>query len=389
MRRLAPIALSIALLGAGIATAANHGGQGGSGGGSGGQKLRDVVRVATSGSYSERIKKLPITRHAGKEKRVVMSLGPKRLPRLRRGDRLKLSSEVQVTLNCNEPMKRCIGPPYHYDPEVAVRLLLARSADSVRGLRVSATKRAECRQRHPREHHCVLVFTDAGLRVRNPGRIPCPPDRCFVNLVIDASNRHAGKKDVLIVGGNKPDGSIPQDRGRINAVLLHPGNGDYPKPHRTRSRVTPELPLDLRRHVVYSQRLRDLEAGQQLAVEAEAVTDRSGLPYSVRTSSELILAERRNATEPGPLARRLGGGGEISEANGFNCTADRDTCTTRKVGVLRVSRSAPRPLFVNLVMVVGPKRLEADPGDRYDVLRRGGLAVTRYAKPKPRHRRGG
>lgn len=377
MRRLVAIALALALLAGGIATAKPGGG---------GEEHRDVVRVATSGSYSERIKKLPITRRAGEEKRVVMSLGPKRLPRLRRGDRLKLSSEVQVTLNCNEKMPRCIGPPYHYDPEVAVRLVLARSADSKRGLPVSATKRAQCQQRHPREHHCVLVFTGAGLRVRNPRRLPCPPDRCFVNLVIDASNPSAGKRDVLIVGGNKPDGSIPQDRGRINAVLLHPGNGDYPRPRRTRSRVTPELPLDLKRHVVYSQRLRDLEAGQQLAVEAEAVTDRSGLPYSVRTSSELILAERRTATEPGPLARRLGGGGEISESNGFNCTADRDTCTTRKVGVLRVSRSAPRPLFVNLVMVVGPKRLEADPGDRYEVRRRGGLAVTRYPKPPPRHR---
>lgn len=374
MHRLIPIAVVLALL-AGAAAAAKPGGG----------KARAVARVATSGNYSERIEKLPITRRAGAEQRVVMSLGPKRLPRLRRGDRLKVSSEVQVTLNCNEPMKRCIGPPYHYDPEVAVRLVLARSAGAKRGKRLSATKRAVCRQQHPREHHCVLVFTDAGLRVNKPGRLPCPPDRCFVNLVISASNPRAGKRDVLIVGGNKPDGSIPQDRGRINAVLLHPGNGDYPAPRRSSSRVTPELPLDLERHVVYSQKLRNLEAGQQLAVEAEAVTDRSGLPYSVRTSSELILAERRTATEPGSLARRLGGDGEISEANGFNCTADRETCTTRKVGVLRIARSSPRPVFVNLVMVVGPKRLEADPGDRYEVRRGGGLAVTRYRKPRPRH----
>lgn len=373
MRHLVPIAVALALL-AGAAAAATPGGG----------KARAVARVATSGSYSERIEKLPITRRTGAEERVVMSLGPKRLPRLRRGDRLKVSSEVQVTLNCNEPMKRCIGPPYHYDPEVAVRLVLARSADAKRGRPLSATKRAVCQQKHPREHHCVLVFTDGGLRVNEPRRLPCPPDRCFVNLVIGASNPRAGKRDVLIVGGNKPDGSIPQDRGRINAVLLHPGNGDYPRPRRSRARVTPELPLDLKRHVVYSQKLRNLDAGQQLAVEAEAVTDRSGLPYSVRTSAELILADRRSATEPGPLSRRLGGGGEISEANGFNCTAERDSCTTRKVGVLRIARSAPRPVFVNLVMIVGPKRLEADPGDRYEVRRRGGLAVTRYRKPKPR-----
>jgi hypothetical protein len=137
---------------------------------------------------------------------------------------------------------------------------------------------------------------------------------------------------------------------------------------------------------VYSQRLRHLEAGEQLAVDAEAMTERAGLPYSVRTSSQLILAEGRRDVRPGPLARRLGGGGEIGEANGFNCTRDRETCTTRKVGVLRLTRSArkhgrPRPMFVNLVMIVGPKRFKAGPGDRYDVLRRGGLSVTRYRPP--------
>lgn len=374
MRRLLfPVAAVLALLGGGLAGAKPDGGG----------RERGVARVATSGSYSERIEKLPISERRGAERRVVMSLGPPQLPRLRRGDKLKLSSEVQVTLNCPEPMKRCIGPPYRYDPEVAVRLVLTRSAGSKRGMQIGPAKRATCQQRHPREHHCVLVITGAGLRVRDPRRLPCPADRCFVNLVIDANNPKAGRDDVLIVGGNKPDGSIPQDRGRINAVLLHPADARYPKPRRSSARVDADLPLDLKRHVVYSQRLRDLEAGQQLAVAAEVVTDRSHLPYSVRTSSQLILAGSRTETEPGRFARRLGGKGEISEANGFNCTADRDTCTTRKVGVLRISRSARRPAFVNLVMIVGPKRLEAEPGDRYEVLRRGGLSVTRYPKPKP------
>lgn len=366
MRRLLIPAVLLAVLGAQLAAAESG-------------DDRGVVRVATSGSYSERIEKLPITERPGAERRVAMSL---RLPRLRRADKLRLSSEAQVTLNCPEPMKRCIGPPYRYDPEVAVRLVLARSAHSKRGRQIGPTKRATCQQRHPREHHCVLVITNAGLRVGDPGRLPCPPDRCFANLVIDANSPSAGREDVLIVGGNKPDGSIPQDRGRINAVLLHPGDGRYPRPRRTRARVDAELPLDLKRHVVYSQKLRGLEAGEQLAVLAEVVTDRSHLPYSVRTSSQLILAGSRTETEPGPFARRLGGMGEISEANGFNCTADRDRCTTRKVGVLRIARSAGRPAFVNLVMIVGPKRLQAEPGDRYEVLRRGGLSVTRYPGPR-------
>ncbi len=204
-----------------------------------------------------------------------------------------------------------------------------------------------------------------------------------------ASNSNARRNDVLIVGGNKPNGAIPQDRGRINAVLFHPGKGDYPRPRKSRQRLLPQLPLDLKRHVVYSQRLRGVEAGEQIAVSAEVVTERKGLPYSVRTSSQLIIAGSRGETEPGPFARRLGGKGEIGEANGFNCTRDRDTCTTRKVGVLRFANGAKvrgryRPVFVNLVMIVGAKRVDPDSDDTYEVLKRGGLSVARYPKPRPR-----
>ena len=386
--RASAIFAALAILATASAGAAGGGGKGdgGKGGNGNHHAKRSVVRVATSGGYSERIKKLPITKRAGDKTRVVMSLSPKKLPRLRRGDRLKLTSEVQATLNCPEKIPRCVGPPYRYDPEVGTKLILARSANSKRGLNLGRTKRTDCQQHRPREHHCVFVMTKAGVRVKNPKRLPCPPDRCFVNLVMDASNRAAGKGDVLLIGGNKPSGAIPQDRGRINAVLLHPANGKHPKPRRTKSRVTPELPLDLKRHVVFSQKLRNVKAGQQIAVDAEAVTKRAGLPYSVRTSSQLIIAGSRTEAEPGPFARRLGGKGEIGEANGFNCTRDRGFCTTRKVGVLRFARSSKlkgkfRPVYVNLIMIVGPKRFEAQSGDRYDVLRRGGLRVTRYAKP--------
>lgn len=384
MRRLlASLTIALALLGAGLAGAKPGGGGGND------QEERDVVRVATSGSYSERVEKLPITRKAGDEERVVMSLTPRQLPSLAKGDKLKLSSEVQVTLNCPDRMERCVGPPYKYDPEVAARLVLAKSADSRRGVQIGRTKKASCQQRRPRQHHCVYVITDAAKRIGKLKKLPCPRDACFVNLVMGASNPRARKNDVLIVGGNKPSGAIPQDRGRINAVLFSPGEGNYPRPRKTRERITPQLPLDLKRHVVYSQKLRNVRAGQQIAVAADVVTERTGLPYSVRTSSQLILAGSRDEVEPGPFARRLGGKGEIGEANGFNCTRDHKTCTTRKVGVLRFARSArtkgrSRPVFVNLVMIAGAKRVDPADGDTYEVLKRGGLSVTRYAKPQPR-----
>ncbi len=367
-----------ALLAAACTTAAV-----GAGGGGGKGKPKGEVRVATTGSYSELIERVPITRRAGAEPRVAMSLGPGKLPRLRRGDRLELSAEVQVTLECNEPEPRCLGDPYHYNPKLGVRLIAADSRRDRRG-RQLGRKQVVCHQQRPREHHCVVTLTGAALRVRKLSKLPCPAKRCFFNLVLDASNPRARAGDVIVVGGVKPSGAIPQDRGRINSILFRPGDARYPRPRRSRARRLNAIPLDLKRHVVYSQKLRRLERGDQLAATADVFTKEAGLPFSVRTSTQLILAERRDAVKPGPLARRTGGQGELTEANGFNCTRDREVCVTRKAGVLRVRRSARlggrfRPLFVNVVMVAGAKRVKPGGGDRYEVLRRGGLAVTRYA----------
>ncbi|MBA2523285.1 MAG: hypothetical protein H0V25_08125 [Solirubrobacterales bacterium] len=43
-------------------------------------------------------------------------------------------------------------------------------------------------------------------------------------------------------------------------------------------------------------------------MEAEAFTSRADLPYSTRTSAQLILASSRRQTRPDPLARRVGYG---------------------------------------------------------------------------------
>lgn len=362
-----------------------------------GGKPEGRVRVATTGSFSERIERLPITREEGAEPRVAMSLSPRRLPAFRRGDKLSLTSEVQVTLNCNEREPRCLGDPYKYDPRLNVRLVLADSRSGTRGLQIGPAKREVCRQRRPREHHCVVTITDASTRIKRLNRLPCRGGACTVNMVVDAHNPSATEGDELILGGVKPNGSIPQDRGRINSILFRPANASYPRPRRTSKRRLDALPLDLKRHVVYSQPVRRLAAGDQLAVEAAVRTGIAGLPFSARTSAQLILAEEPGQVRPGPMARRIGGMGEISEANGFNCTRNRDTCETRKVGILKARRSAKakggfETLYVNLVMIAGAKRVDAGGRDRYPVLRRGGLSVTRYpkaAKPKGGGGKGG
>lgn len=346
------------------------------------------VRVATTGQHSERVRKLPIAREQGRKKRVVMSLGPHRLPDLMRGDLLRVTSELQVTVNCAFRSARCVGRVYRFNPRVVARLVLAGSPTITGGagsIPLTGPRRDVCTQRKPhREHHCVLVFRGGGLKIRDPARLPCPLDGCYVNLVAEAFHPRARGRQVVLVGGNRPDGSIPQDRGRIDAIRYRGvAPPEFPTLSTHRRSLTHVAP-DFRRRVVISKRLRGLEAGEQLAVEAAMRTGIGHLPYAVRTSARLILAEGPREARQGQFVKKIAHlNGEISESNGFNCTQARGTCLTRKVGVLEMRRDAVRangravPLYVNLVTVFGPKVLKARAGDRVK-LRRSRIRVVRF-----------
>ncbi len=348
-----------------------------------------AVRVATTGNDSELVKTLPITRRPGREPRVVMSMTPAALPDLREGDRLELTAEVQTTNNCNYHSPRCVGPVYHYDPTIRADLVLAADPTTTGGpgaLRVARPQHEKCTQHRPDfEHHCVLVFTHGGLRIGDPGRLPCALDACFVNLVASADSPQAGGGDLVMVGGQRPDGHIPQDRGRINAIRIRDLSPADFQTLRTDVRRHRHLRPNFQRRVVYSQRLNRLRDGDQLAVQATMRTGIAQLRYAVRASARLILADAPNAVHQGNFVRHHAfDRGEISENNGSNCTQDERTCLYRKVGVLEMRRSAvdargrPVPLYVNLITVVGPKLTKPRAGDRVDIRRRGGIEVARY-----------
>jgi hypothetical protein len=346
------------------------------------------VRVATTGNDSELVKTLPITRRLGAEKRVVMSLKPAALPSLVAGDRLRVTAEVQVTGNCRAPGPRCVGSIYRYDPRVRASLILAQDARTTGGdgaVPIAALKRETCTQHRPDyEHHCVLVFSKAGIAIGDPARLPCPLDSCYVNLVADAHHRRASRGDRIMVGGLRPDGAIPQDRGRINVIRYRDASAADAQASSTEQRLKRRLPPDFKRRVVFSERLSGLDDGEQLAVSATMRTDISQLRYAVRTSARLILADSPQATRQSAFVKaRAFGRGEISENNGSNCTQAEGSCITRKVGVLEMRRDAVDgqgravPLYVNLVTVLGPKVRRAQSGDRV-ILRRGGISVLRF-----------
>ena len=356
--------------------------------GTAGMRGSERVIVATSGANSETRETVQISRNPDK-KRVVMSMDPSRLPDLEEGDRLDVTSELQVTLDCYRQEPRCSGRPYEYDVDLRVQLVLARGADATGGgkaVRLTKEKRHTCLGRNPhREHHCVITFTQGGTRV-GPGGPPCPPAKCRINVVLSASNPNAQSGHLLAIGGTPPSGEISQDRGRVNAIVYRPADQDRPKPETTRNLRTSGLPFDERFRVVYSKRLSGLDAKDQLAVEAKAFMEVRHLSHDARSSAQLVLADSPTAVRPGRIAKRAAqGGGELSETNGFNCGRPRSPCRTLKVGVARLSEDArdgqgrPAPLFVNLVMASEAKHDAGfDPSDRARILDRGGIEVLRF-----------
>lgn len=347
----------------------------------------DRVRTATTGDHSELVQTLVITATPGASPQVVMSLPPNRLRKLQDADRLNASSELEVTTDCLNQSPRCVGSPYDYDPILDTQLVLASDPSATSGTPVTGVNELTCRQSLPnRQHHCVAVFPGTAFDV-SAGALACPPTACYLNLVASAHNPEALPGDELIVGEDEPDGTIVQDKGRVNAVRLRP-IVPGPEPHgkvKTYRTSDPEVSKPgigdssgLNKTVVFSQRLKNLRRGAQLAVNGRMRTDISELPYNVLVQSKLILATARRSTDSSALVKQVAAlDGELAEGNGTNCTKADTPCLTRKVGVGRLVADSPRALYVNLVVGTKALRHTPDPGDTVKVTS-GSLTVVRY-----------
>jgi hypothetical protein len=344
------------------------------------------VMVATTGSDSERRRKVRITKRPGPGK-VVMSMGPDVLPSLSTGDRLVSTAELEVTTDCAQPHAGCVGTPYKYNPFLSVRLLLASTGRTTGGegtLEIGSVGR-KCNQRDL-GHHCEIVFPGSSLDIA--GQVPCAPSSCFLNMVVESHQRRAKRGNRLLIGENEPDGSVQGDHGRLNVTRFSPGAQPQVAPVGTTTALATSIPVVKGDGVVvYSQQLDGLERNDQLAASASMTTDVEHLAYGPLVRSRLILALDASATKPGKEVKLLTEDpkAELTEANGFNCTQRKPRCLTRKVGVITMSEDAedasglPIPLYVNLVVDTANPGSTDRPSDvvTIDPLG-GGLQVTRY-----------
>jgi hypothetical protein len=345
------------------------------------------VLVATTGNESELRKTVKIKKRKGPG-RVVMSMGPDVLPSLSSGDRLFTTAELEVTTDCAQQGNGCVGTPYKYNPSLTARLVLAASPDARGGegtLEIGSQRR-KCNQRDL-GHHCMIVFTGSSLDV--DGQLPCAPGSCYLNLVVESHKRKAKKGNRLLMGENEPDGSVAGDKGRLNVTRFSPANQPATPSTVTTTPLTTSIPVAKGQGVVvYSQELTGLERNEQLRVSSGMTSNVSQLDYAALVRTRLILAPDPTATDPGKEVKDLTEPkGEISEANGFNCTQRRPICRSTKVGVIGMRKDAedeagdPIPLYVNVVVDTAKPGGTPAAGDTVLIDPVGGvLDVTRYPK---------
>ena len=118
--------------------------------------------------------------------------------------------------------------------------------------------------------------------------LPCQSDRRRSPSARGAERDPRGRRPAAIE-------KIKGDRGRINAIRYRDTvPSDFRRTGTGLRRR--KAPPDLERRVLISKRLRGLRGGEQLAVTAGFRENISSLPYAVRTSVYLILAESPRRT---------------------------------------------------------------------------------------------
>src|SRR5215208_3715901 len=339
--------------------------------------------VSTTGDKSERTDHLDITNTQGAAPQAVMSLP---LSSVKAGDRLKVSSELEVTTDCIDSAGHCghysdgaVGHPYDYNPLVDTQLILASSPDATTGTPLTGLLEQRCRQQLPyRHHHCVPVFPSTTFDV------PADASGLYVNLVASAWNPHGDAQpgDRLIVGEDEPDGSILEDKGRVNAVRLRPNASGGTGTLTTASPLTTSLPIgnaSIANKVVFSQRLDNLKKNEQRWPRISTPTSARTRTPPRRTTSlqrpDQIVADPHRQPDVNEDQRPGEGcvdlAGPDHRANGFNCTHHDKTvsqswwdspCQTQKAGVIRMTGDAKK-LYMNLVVGTQAKRATPQPGD--------------------------
>lgn len=365
-----------------------------------GSSTAAVRSAATDYGRAEQVKTIPISRQAWQNPRAAMSLPPERIGELRAGDRIEAAGDFEVTV-CLKPNPRhpgngqpCVGRMYGYDPKIKAKLVLAPSGTATGSNQtkaISDTVGLKCRQGHPvRNHHCVVSVPWSGIKIEDPSKLPCPADACHINMLVTAYHGSAGSNEKVVLGSSDDNKRIHQGLAQLNSVRYAASDT---KPTNTwrGGRATSKLPIksenqNVERKVIYSARVSNLKAGDQLVIDAKARTSIGHHPYNVFQRTEVVFAKSKSSTKPyGKISDTTA---RVSSSSGFNCTqkksAHSNVCEIRKAGTFAVKKNAKGPFFVNIVAgqhAIGTEKVTNKwrSGDKAKVQSKGGyVKVRRY-----------
>jgi hypothetical protein len=326
---------------------------------------------ATTGDNSELLNAIPVSKQPGKLDRVAMSIAPDQFDPIQVGDRLRVSGEVQVSTTCVDPGPRCVGTHYDVNPRVTARIVLSPAPSSSAGFVPLGDSRTQlCKQRRPnRNHHCTIALPNTETTISDLAALPCAPDACYVNLIVGATSPKAKRGNKVVLGGDQPDGTVEQDKGRLNIVQAH-ATVPTPQTSQTTTLVEPTLPLTIgdseKRRVVYSLPIVAPQQGEVLTFDTSFLTGISALRFNTFISSRVILGETPTSAKSTGLAKRATAyKGQGTESNGFNCTLGpsgfANPCTTVKAGALEITRKfkteygeTPTTLYLNVLAGAKP-----------------------------------
>ena len=198
-----------------------------------------------------------------------------------------------------------------------------------------------------------------------------------------------------MLGADRPDGGVAQDKGRLNVVQAR---SDVPAPtvQASAELLNTSLPLTegkkLKRRVIHSVPITAPRKDEVLAFDGSYLATIEQVRFNTFLGTRVILGETPTSTEPTGLAESaVQFRGEATESNGFNCTQGRSgyqtPCTVLKAGAIRITQDAidpatgqPATLYVNLVGSSKPllaRKIRGAP--QVPVAPSAGLTVARYA----------
>jgi hypothetical protein len=355
--------------------------------------------MVTSGNKSERIDRVPIRRQPNRGARAAMRISPKAFDPIEKGDHLRVSGEVQVSTTCIVQEVRCIGNSYGHSPFVEAQIVLSRSHRARSpSMPLTEPQRVLCKQRRPnRNHHCTLTFSNTTTVIRRLADLPCEPSRCFVQLLVSAHNPKAERGDFIVLGGDLPDGTLEQDKGRLTLIQAH-GGLRSPPPMVNEALLHRNLPLTItdadKRRVVYSVPIVAPQRNEVIAFDVRFLSAINALPFNTFVTSRVILGTTPFKKRPHQRAKTaVRFRGQATESNGFDCTLGpsgyANPCVTHKAGAIRIRRDVvrrstgePVTLYLNVLAAAKPLLAERRV-KRIDTVvlaaQPGGITVWRYA----------